>query len=269
MKSRRRWALRPDARAATGPGRRQDGVPAPGDPTTKRQEKRHKSTRSAAVKRDRGHPASRLTAGSAEAVPARDGSHLEQPLRQWLSEQGPVDPPPETVCTPPACPDRTQLLLPLGQVALTCRGPRFPLGRSTCVPLPGVAAVAPGSCPAAPWLLLPGSEEAAAPSGKLAASSRRPSSLPVLCPGRLRGRGRLPLWPAGGAGELGRLHHLRTALKLWARGGEPSLSKGYLPCAARGRMLESREPLLDDQARVTNRLNLASGCTLLSCLFLP
>lgn len=47
------------------------------------------------------------------------------------------------------------------------------------------------------------------------------------------------------------------------------MSKGYLPFAARRRMLESREPLLDDQARVTNRLNLASGCALLSCLFLP
>lgn len=159
-----------------------------------------------------------------------------------------MDPPHVIVCTPPASPDRTQLLLPLGQVALTCRGPRVPLGRSTCVPAPGVAAAAPGSCPAASWLLLPGSEEAAAPSGKLAASSRRPSSLPALCPGRLRGRSRLPLSPAGGAGELGRLHHLRAALKLGARGGEPSLSKGGPPCAAGGSMLESRESLLDVQA---------------------
>lgn len=47
------------------------------------------------------------------------------------------------------------------------------------------------------------------------------------------------------------------------------MSKGYLPCAAKRKILESREPILDDQARVTNRLNLASGCALLSCLFLP
>lgn len=34
-------------------------------------------------------------------------------------------------------------------------------------------------------------------------------------------------------------------------------------------MLESLESLVDDQARVTNKLNLASGCALLSSLFLP
>lgn len=44
VKNRTRWALRPDARAATGPGRRQDSVPATGEPTTKRREKPKKST---------------------------------------------------------------------------------------------------------------------------------------------------------------------------------------------------------------------------------
>lgn len=110
-------------------------------------------------------------------------------------------------------------------MALTCRGPLAPLCRSTCVPVPGVAAAAPGSCPAAPWLLLPGTEEAAAPSGKLAASSRLLSSLPALCPKAPRLRPP-SLSPAGGAGELGRLHHLRAVLKLGARRGESSCHRG-------------------------------------------
>lgn len=129
----------------------------------------------------------------------------------------------------------------MGQVALTCRGPLAPLGRSTCVLAPGVAAAAPGSCPAAPWLLLPGTEEAAAPSGKLAASSRPRSSLPALCPEAPRPQPP-SLSPAGGAGELGRLHHLRGRSQTWAeKRGESSLSKGCLPCAASGRMLEPWE----------------------------
>lgn len=76
-----------------------------------------------------------------------------------------------------------------GLAALTCRRPRAPLGSSTCVPAPGAAAADPGSCPAASSPLLPDSE-AAAPSGKLPASSRRWSSLPACAP-LLRGR-RLP-----------------------------------------------------------------------------
>lgn len=73
-----------------------------------------------------------------------------------------------------------------GLAALTCRRPRAPLGNSTCVPAPGAAAADPGSCPAAPSPLLPDSE-AAAPSGKLPASSRCWSSLPA-CARLLRGR---------------------------------------------------------------------------------
>lgn len=84
-----------------------------------------------------------------------------------------------------------------GLAALTCRRPRAPLGSSTCVPAPGAAAADPGSCPAAPSPLLPDSE-AAAPSGKLLASSRRWSSLPA-CARLLRGR-RLPS-PRQGAPE--------------------------------------------------------------------
>lgn len=71
------------------------------------------------------------------------------------------------------------------------------LGRSTCVPAPGAAAADPGSGPAAPGPLLPGSEEVAAPSGKLPASSQRRSSLParrsgssVAAASPLAGRGR-------------------------------------------------------------------------------
>lgn len=78
---------------------------------------------------------------------------------------------------------------PLGLAALTCRRPPAPLCRSTCVPAPGAAAADPGSCPAGPWQLLPGSE-AAAPSGKLPASSQsRALSRPRVL--LLRGR-RLP-----------------------------------------------------------------------------
>lgn len=77
----------------------------------------------------------------------------------------------------------------LGLAALTCRRPPAPLCRSTCVPAPGAAAADPGSCPAGPWQLLPGSE-AAAPSGKLPASSQsRALSRPRVL--LLRGR-RLP-----------------------------------------------------------------------------
>lgn len=109
-----------------------------------------------------------------------------------------------------------------GLVAFTCRCPRASLGSSTCVPAPGAAAADPGSCPAAPSTLLPGSE-VAAPSGTLPASSRCPSPLPALhpAPSRLRS-----LSPAGGAGEQGRLRHLRGALGsgvLWGWGNQAEL----------------------------------------------
>lgn len=67
MKSRTRWTLCPDARAATGPGEETGQCPS-----TKRQEKPKKSAP------EHGGKASRLTTGSAKAVPARDESHLEQ-----------------------------------------------------------------------------------------------------------------------------------------------------------------------------------------------
>lgn len=84
-----------------------------------------------------------------------------------------------------------------GLAALTCHRPRAPLGSSTCVPAPGAAAADPGSCPAASSPLLPDSE-AAAPSGKLPASSRRWSSFPACA--RLLGGRCLPS-PRQGAPE--------------------------------------------------------------------
>lgn len=94
-----------------------------------------------------------------------------------------------------------------GLAAFTCRCPRASLGSSTCVPAPGAAAADPGSCPAAPSPLLPGSE-VGAPSGTLRASPRRRSPLPALHPAPPRP---LSVSPAGGAGEQGRLPHLRGA----------------------------------------------------------
>lgn len=103
---------------------------------------------------------------------------------------------------------------PLALIALTCRCPRSSPGRSTCVPAPGAAAADPGSGPAAPGPLLPGSEEVAAPSGKLRASSPRRSSLPArrsgssvaaafLLPGRGRQRAGAFAPPVQSAGSVG------------------------------------------------------------------
>lgn len=115
-------------------------------------------------------------------------------LRRWAVE----DRPHPAGARPPRAP-----------IALTCRCPRGSLGRSTCVPAPGAAAADPGSGPAAPGPLLPGTEEVAAPSGKLPAPSRLRSSLPA----RRSGSSAAPLFlsPAGGARERGRLHHLYKA----------------------------------------------------------
>lgn len=126
---------------------------------------------------------------------------VERPARAWRSEGLRVA---AEVGTPPAPRGpRAHQRLP----AFTCRCPQGPLGSSTCAPAPRAAAADPGSCPAAPSPLLPGSETAA-PSGTLPTSSRRRSPLPALRPAPPRPPS---LSPAGGAGEPGRLHHLREA----------------------------------------------------------
>lgn len=127
---------------------------------------------------------------------------VERPARAWRSEgvRGAAE-----VGTPPAPRGpRAHQRLP----AFTCRCPRGPLGSSTCAPAPRAAAADPGSCPAAPSPLLPGSETAA-PSGTLPTPCRRRSPLPALRAAPPRPPS---LSPAGGAGEPGRLHHLRVAV---------------------------------------------------------
>lgn len=87
--------------------------------------------------------------------------------------------------------------------ALTCRCAQAPRGSSTCLPTPGAGAADPGSCPAVPLPLLPGSE-AAAPSGTLPASSSRRSPLPALRPA--------PRSSAAAAGPLPGRGHQRAGV---------------------------------------------------------
>lgn len=103
------WSLVPGGDQDSG----QRAIPLPSDKKNQR-----KFTSSAAGNRTEGIQLPHSQLGALRRFPQEmEVTWNSSPLRQWLSELGPVDPPPETVCPPPASPDRTQHVLPLGQVA--------------------------------------------------------------------------------------------------------------------------------------------------------